>query len=238
MRKLISAFGLILGIAIAALGAQADAASVIAKCAEAMGGAAAVKNVKNLRAEVVYPDHDAAAVLQEIRRPNMIRTERPGDYTSVFDGKIAGMLKYDKADPAKPPVSTPLPAEAGRGFETDLIWLFPAFFDYPAEYGGLVDANGTKCHKLTVAMPLGTKAVYLVDAATFLVRTIAVDETYQGRTFHMEREWMDLRPVQGILFPGRMSYPARGGKTAIAEIRKIEFNVALADDRFRLPPGE
>ena len=62
-----------------------------------------------------------------------------------------------------------------------------------------------------------------------------MDEVYQGKTHHMEREWLDLRPVQGILFPGRMSYPGKGGKMAIAEIKKIEFNVDLAEDRFKAP---
>ncbi len=48
----------------------AETASIIAKCAEAMGGATKIGDIRTLRAEVVYPDHDATAVLHEIRRPN------------------------------------------------------------------------------------------------------------------------------------------------------------------------
>ena len=59
-------------------------------------------------------------------------------------------------------------------------------------------------------MPLGTQAVYLIDANTFLIGPIGVDEAFQGKTYHMEREWLDLRPVQGILYPSRMSYPGTG----------------------------
>lgn len=51
----------------------------------------------------------------------------------------------------------------------------------------------------------------------------------------MEREWLDLRPVEGILYPGRMTYPGRGGKTAVAEIKKIEFNPVFDADRFIAP---
>ena len=68
-----------------------------------------------------------------------------------------------------------------------------------------------------------------------MVKTTAVAETFQGQTFHTEREWIDCKPVQGILYPGRMTYPGRGGKTATAEIKKIEFNPVLGEDRFKIP---
>jgi len=32
-----------------------------------------------------------------------------------------------------------------------------------------------------------------------------------------------------------MSYAGQGGKTAVAEIRKIEFNPVLGEDRFKIP---
>ena len=213
---------------------QTEAASIIAKCAEAMGGTAKIKDIRTLRAEVVYPDHDPSSILHEIRRPNQIRTERPGEYVSIFDGRLGVMLKYDPAKPGQPPVPQELPAEAARGFETDLVWFIPSFFDFPAEYAGIVDSNGTKCHKLIATLPLGTRAEYLVDARTYLVKTIALDETFQGKTFHMEREWLDFISVQGIIYPSRMTYPGRGGKTATAEIKKIEFNPVLNEDRFKV----
>lgn len=211
------------------------AASIIAKCAEAMGGEEAIRAIRTLRAEVVYADHGSSPVLHEIRRPNMIRTERAGEYLSLFDGRSGVLLKFDPARPGQPPVRQELPAEAAKGFETDLVWFFPGFFDYPTEYAGVVESNGVKCHKLVATWPLGTRAEYLVDAQTYLVRTIALNETFQGQTFHMEREWLDLKPAQGILYPSRMTYPARGGKQAVAEIRKVEFNPVLSEDRFRFP---
>ena len=214
---------------------ETEAAAVIAKCAEAMGGAAGLKAVRTLRLEVVYPDHDATAVLHEIHLPNRLRTERPGEYVAVFDGRRGAMLKYDPAKPGRPPAAQDIPEGAERGFETDLVWFYPLFFEYPAEYAGLVDSKGTKCHRLIVTLPLGTRAEYLVDAQTYQVKAAAVDEAFQGKTYHMEREWLDLRPVQGVLYPNRMSYPGRGGTTAVAEIKKVELNPDLAEDRFKVP---
>jgi len=229
---------LVLAAAITTAGSaaeQTEAASIIAKSIEAMGGAARITAVRTLRLEVVYPDHGASAVLHEIRFPNQIRTERPGDYIAIFDGRIGVLLKYDPAKSGQPPVPQALPAEAARGFETDLAWFFPLFFDLPAEYAGIVESNGTKCYKLIVSLPLGTRAVYLVDTRTYLVKTIAVDETFQGQTFHMEREWLDLKSVKEILYPSRMTYPGRDGKTATAILRKVEFNPVLAEARFKAP---
>jgi hypothetical protein len=200
-----------------------------------MGGADAIKALRTLRLEVVYPDHDATAVLHEILRPNMIRTERPGSYLAVFDGARGALLKYDPAKPGQPPVPQDLPAEAARGFETDLVWFFPGFFDFPTEYAGVAESNGAKCHKLVVTLPLGTRAEYLVDARTYTIKTIAVDEAFQGRTFHMAREWRDFDSVQGILYPRRMTYRGRNGETAVAEIKRVEFNPVLGEDRFRIP---
>jgi hypothetical protein len=239
MKKSLIALGMALGLAAATTIAwsaveQNEAASIIAKCAEAMGGAAKIKDIRTLRAEVVYPDHDAAAILHEIRRPNQIRTERRGEYVAIFDGRRGAMLKYDPAKPGQAPVPQDLPAEAARGFETDLVWFFPSFFDFPAEYGGIVESKGAKCHKLITRLPLGTRAEYLVDARTYIVKTIAVDETYQGQTFHMQREWLDFKSVQGIIYPSRMTYPGRDGKTATAELKKIEFNPVLSEDRFKI----
>jgi outer membrane lipoprotein-sorting protein len=51
----------------------------------------------------------------------------------------------------------------------------------------------------------------------------------------MEREWLDFESVQGIIYPSRMSYPGRDGKTATAEIMKVEFNPLLSEDRFKIP---
>jgi hypothetical protein len=224
--------GLILS-ASGCIGEKTTAASIAAKCAEAMGGDGLIKGVRTMRIEMIYPDHDAAVILHEIRRPNQIRTERPGDYIAVFDGKNGAVLKFDPKNPSAPPVRQDIPEQAVAGLETDLVWFFPAFFDYPAESAGWAESGGAKCHRLIVTLPHGTRAEYLVDARTFLVKKIILEETYQGQTYRMEREWLDLKPVQGILFPSRMSYPGRGGQTFLAEIKSIVFNREIGEERFK-----
>jgi len=215
--------------------AQTDAASLIAKSAEAMGGMARLRSVRTLRLEIVYPDH-GGPVFQEIRLPDKLRTESPGQYVAVFDGQKGAMLKYDPAKPGTPPATVDMPPEAARGLETDLVWFYPFFCLYPTEYAGTVESGGRECHKLVTTMPLGTRAEYLIDARTCLIESIAVSETYQGQTFRMERKWLDLERVGGLLYPRRMAYPGRGGTTATAELKKVEFDAELGEDRFRITP--
>ncbi len=134
MKKNFIIFRLVLGFAAAVTMAwsaveQTEPASIIAKCTEAMGGAARIKAVRTLRLEVVYPDHGASAVLHEIRRPNLIRTERAGDYVAVFDGPESLVLStaaaakfFGPADPLGKTLSTfrldrprPGPGKSGSG---------------------------------------------------------------------------------------------------------------------------
>jgi hypothetical protein len=212
-----------------------EAARIIAGCIEAMGGAAVVNNFQTLRVEAVYPDHGTDPVLHEFKRPNLIRMERPGEYVLIFDGRSGAMLTKDPADPGRGLVPKAVPADLTKGFEVDIAWFIPAFLDHPTDYAGTTEKDGIKCYTLIATLPLGTPVTYLIDPETSLIRTIVIDETYEGKTFHMERDWLDVQPVQGILYPGRMTYPGRDGKTFTAVLKKIEINPALDTRLFQLP---
>ena len=90
-----------------------------------MGGMNAIKGLRTLRAEVVYPDHDASAVCHEMRRPNRMRNERKGDYASVFDGKRGAMLKYDKSKPGQAPAVQVLPEDRPKASRRSWSGSFP-----------------------------------------------------------------------------------------------------------------
>ncbi|MDH4270364.1 MAG: hypothetical protein OEW18_00145 [Candidatus Aminicenantes bacterium] len=211
------------------------ATKIIAGCIEAMGGKTVINAFRTLRLEVVYPDHGNAPVLNEFKRPNLIRMERPGEYVMIFNGRRGALLMVDPADSGRGLVPKVIPAEQMKGFEIDIAWFIPAFLDHPTEYAGTTERNGVKCFSLIATLPLGTRITYFLNAETSLIRTIAIDETYEGKTYHMERDWLDVQPVQGILYPSRMTYPGRDGKTYTAILKKIDINPVLDDNRFRLP---
>ncbi len=216
-------------------GSADDAASIVAACKEAMGGAGKIDALRTLRVTMIYPDHEGAPVVQEIARPNRLRSESAGRFISVFDGTRAAAQNLD---PAKRGAPQAVPAEMLKDYEVDLAWIVPAFFDYPAVDGGAVEHGGVPCRKLTVTLPHGAAMVYLVDASTRLVKTISVDLAFEGKAFHMEREWVGYRDVQGIRYPAAMTYPGRDGSVQKATIASIEVNPVLGDERFRLDgPG-
>jgi hypothetical protein len=68
-----------------------------------------------------------------------------------------------------------------------------------------------------VNLPLGTRVTYLINAKTSLIGTVAIDETSEGKTYHIERDWLDVQPVKGILYPSRMTYPGRDGSIILED---------------------
>jgi hypothetical protein len=201
-----------------------------------MGGERRVRAVRSLRAEVVYTDHGDAPVVHEVLRPNRYRAESAGRYVAIFDGARASYRSLNPGQSAGGLMF--VPAEDLADFEADIAWLFPAFFDHPAEYIGTSERAGTLCHGLRVKLPRGATMTYLIDASTGLVKVIAADLTIRGNAVHLEREWREHRVVQGIRYPGSMTYQGRDKTVQIALVRSVVFNPPLDESRLRVPAQE
>lgn len=208
-----------------------DAATLVARCAEAMGGEARIRAIRSLRVEMVYPDHGDTPVVQEIRRPNRFRSERAGSHVTVFDGARASRQRLAPGASAAP---TLVPAEELADFEVEIAWLFPAFFDHPAEYVGTSEQAGARCHGLRVRLPLGATVTYFIDAASGLVKAIAAEVPLKGKTFQVTREWRDYRTVQGLRYPAGITYKGRDGATHVAAFQSVTFDPALDESRLRV----
>ena len=204
---------------------------LVARCAAAMGGAERIAAIGTLRVAVEYPGKKGPCTV-EIKRPNHIRSE--ADYILVFNGKRAGYLKGAPSTEGRDPGPKLLPAEEGKDFEVDIAFLFPAFFDYPAEYLGLETIGGEEFHKLGVVLPMGIRMVYLLDVHTFLPRTIVAEIPYQGSIYRPEHTVGDYERTDGVLFP-RTSTATGWGPAGRARITSVEVSVPLADDRFEMP---
>lgn len=206
---------------------------VVARCAEAMGGAEKIAAVKTLRFKIAYADRPLS-VITEIKRPNRIRSE--AHYVLVFDGKRAGYLKGAPSADGKDPGPRLLPVEEGKDFEVDIAFLFPAFFDYPAEYMGLETVEGKKSHQVGVVLPMGIRMTYFLDAKTLLPTKIVADLPHQGKVYRPEHAVGEYERTDGILFP-RISTATGWGPRGRAIIESVEVNIPLGDDRFEMPGG-
>lgn len=204
---------------------------VVARCAQALGGAERIAAVKTLRLTVAYPGYEVPCVV-EIKRPNRIRSE--ADYILVYDGKRAGYLKGAPTEEGREPGPRLLPEAEGRDFEADIAFFFPAFFDHPAEYGGTEILQGQEVHKVSVALPGGIRMTYFLDAGTFLPSRIVAGVPYGGSIASCEHRVGHYERTDGLLFP-RTSDAKSWGPPGLARITSVEVNVPLDDARFEMP---
>jgi len=129
----------------------------------------------------------------------------------------------------------PVPEEEWKDNEIDIVWYFPAFFDYPAEYLGVQTVNGVQTYRVEVTLPLGAVMTYYIDVETDLVLKAAADFTLYEEAHHAERAYSDYRTVDGLLYPHKFTYPGRDGNSRLtATIEKLEINLPL-EGRFTIP---
>ena len=213
---------------------QPTSDSIVAACVDAMGGAARIEALKTLRLTVIFPDHPHP-ILYEIRRPNLLRNGPvTGDYVALFDGKRGVLLagRPDGEGRTEPPrFADP---EEVKDFEVDIGWFVPAFFDHRSEYLGRETLDGRETDKLEVALPLGAKMTYWIDARSHLIARAATDFSLRGQVHHSERNFSDYRKVDGLLYPHAFTYQGKEG-VRTGTIEKIELDVPIDDARFRIP---
>ncbi len=203
---------------------------VIANCAEALGGAERLEDLKTFRTTASWDGEDP--VITEVRRPNLFKTL--GRATLVFDGERAAMLSGPGQD-GEAGGPELLDADVWKDFEIDLAFNFPAYFDYPAEYLGLDSLDGTQVHQLLVVLPLGTRITYLVDTTTHLPLAARTEVTIDGTHYIPERVYDEFREVDGIFFPSRFrqGWTPETAQTGVLE--SAEVNPQFAENNFEIP---
>lgn len=223
---------LVLVVTTPSIGAQKTTAKeIVSRCAEAMGGRGRIDALKTLRITMVYPDHEGT-IRTEIKRPNRSRS---GDVL-VFDGERAAFLdRGSAADGTRRPAELVDPEE-WKDFEMVIGFSFPAFFDYPPEYLGMVAIEGIETHKLGVNLPMGGRLIYYVEAATNLPLLVESYVTMRGNTYRSQRILMDYRESEGILYPHAFTYYSpKVRKMFTVTLETLELNPPLHDDRFKVP---
>jgi hypothetical protein len=201
---------------------------IIAACGRAMGGPDGVESLHSLsfRETGHGPGRD---LLWEIRRPNLVRKERPGELVLVFDGMRAAFLEGPPLDSGALDQPHVVPAEHWHHFEMDIALYIPAFFDYPARYGGLTRVDGAAAHVIEVTLPMGGEVIYRVDAESSLPLTVALP------AWSLERVFGDWREVDGSQVPG--AYWSPSDPDSVTRMVDIAVNRELPEGRFAIPDG-
>ena len=103
-----------------------------------------------------------------IKRPNHFRNEVASGVL-VFDGKQAAWAKREPDKNGNPLNPEMIDTASWRHFEVDIALVFPAFFDYPSEFRGIVKLEKSNAYELYVELPLGGKVTYFIDTESFLI---------------------------------------------------------------------
>ena len=211
----------------------ASGADVIARAADNWGGRERLDALSTIRAEFTYDEADGP-VTHDIARPNLVRSTGGDRYTSVFDGHRAAFLHYvDREGNAREPFL--VEEDEVKDWELEKAWVFPAFFDHPAEYLGVENLGGSSVHVLRVNLPLGARVDYFLDAGSFLVVRAEGLATIGGTNYGSGREFFDFQEIDGILYPTRMTYFYGDGDPQPGTIGPIVFNVSFPANHFVVP---
>jgi outer membrane lipoprotein-sorting protein len=214
---------------------------ILAKNVEARGGAEKLKALKSFKAtgKLSLPGGMEAPLVVTQKRPNMMRldfTFQGMTGTQAFDGTNGWMLMpfLGKKD------AEPMPAEAVKEFKIQ------ADFDGPldnykekghtVELLGKADIEGTSAYKLKLTTKEGTESVRYIDADSFLEIRSEAKMKIQGQEVESETTIGNYQEIGGMLFPMSMESKPKGAQAGQSiTLEKIELNVDLGDDTFKMP---
>ena len=152
-------------------------------------------------------------------------------------GDVGGTLESPPAEDGTPQGPSLVDSRYLRDLELDIAFAFPAFFDYAAEHMGREVANGVETFKLGVTLPLGVRMTYFIDTGSHLPVRVEADVTVDGTEYHPGRAFSDYEDRGGMIYPRTVTYWWMRNEVETAVVESVEVDVALADDRFRIPAG-
>jgi outer membrane lipoprotein-sorting protein len=215
---------------------------IIAMNLKAKGGLEKIKATSTVRMTghvTVKADPAGPAKTVEIvslaKRPNLMRREQMVDgqrMVSAFDGTTLWTQRG-----TEPPQEArgPQAAYARQDAEFDSV-----FVDYK-EKGTTIKLIGTEkrdgadVFHLTVTKKGGPPQEYYLDAATGLEKAVSVTVAPGGRPNTIETQLSDYREVDGRMIPFEIRQLVNGAVGASTTLDKVEFDVPLADELFRMP---
>jgi hypothetical protein len=95
--------------------------------------------------------------------------------------------------------------------------------------------NGRQLHHLIVT-PKGAPVMhYYIDAATNLESRMTIEVSQEGKKVRMEMRFDDFRTIDGRTVPFAITQFVNGSQMGQLRFEKVEFNVPLGEDFFKLP---
>lgn len=207
---------------------------VVAKNIAAKGGEAKLRDVETLRQSgTINLQGQTAQIMTAAKRPNLSRQEisiMGTTLTMVFDGTKAWML-----NPMVGPDPIEMPAEQAEMIK-DQADIDGPLMDYKSkgstvELVGLEDVDGKKAYHLRISRKGLPPQEIFIDATTYLDLKAVTVVPGSGT---MEVVFGDYRSVGGMMVPFSVKSTAAGMTISELKLDKVEFNVPLPPDTFKI----
>ncbi|MCP4901283.1 MAG: hypothetical protein GY906_30300 [bacterium] len=203
-----------------------DLDTIVSRSAEAMGYGNDFQDLKTLRFQSRSISSDRV-MEWEISRPSFVRKDWDQGVQLVFDGERAAFLAGPRGEDGKLKEAHLVPEEDWHHFEMDVALYVLAYFEYPGVYDGVEEFEGKSAHRISVDLPMGGLAVYLVDVESYLPVSISLPaweyEIAPG-------DWAEFNGVMMFQSARSPSHPDHG-----AQLESIEVNAPIDQSRFAIP---
>ena len=212
---------------------------VIAKNLAARGGAEKLRTVKSVRLTGVISAQGLEMPMTSwAMRPNRFRREtkfQDQKIVMAFDGQTVWGINPMTGSTAPQEVTGPQ-ADLTRDEATfDPLFLTYKDQGHTIELVGTEAVDGTDAYHLKVTKKNGSIEHYDLNAATALeMRTVTTLER-NGMTAEVTTDLGDYQTVDGMQVAFSMKQSIRGNVVAQVKWQKVEFNVPMEDDLFRMP---
>jgi len=230
------------GLVVFAMPVSAQTADeIVGKYIKTIGGMEKIQAVKTLRRRGKFTGGGGfeAAVLQEDKRPNMVREEfslQGMTGINAYDGKTGWKIEpwQGKKDPE------PLGEEEMKSILEDSDFDGP-LVNYQQkgnkiEFVGMDQIEGTDTFKLKVTRANGDIYNYYLDTDYYVPIKIDIKRMIRGAEREYEIALGDYKEVAGWYLPHSKETNVKGSQDRQKIVyEKIEANVPVDDNRFRMP---
>jgi outer membrane lipoprotein-sorting protein len=212
---------------------------VIARNLAARGGAEKLRSLNSVKITAVVTAQGMELPMTSwAMRPNRLRRDtkfQDQNIVMAFDGKTVWNINPMTGSTAPQEVTGPQ-ADLTRDEATfDPLFLTYKERGHTIELVGTETVDGTEAYHLKVTKKNGSIEHYYLNAATALeMRTVSTLER-NGMTAEVTTDLGDYQTVDGMQVAFSMKQSMRGNLVAQVKLQKVEFNVPIEDDLFRMP---
>lgn len=240
MRNCVATLLVLLGCSLLAFSQTAD--DLVNKNIEARGGMDKIKALQTIRitAKQVAPGGFTLALVEENKRPNMVRTAfslQGMTGVEAYDGSVGWRIRPfgGKKDPQLMGEDDMKDLLIDSDFDGPLV-------DYKAkgntvEYLGHDTVDGDDALRLKVTLKDGDIIYYYLDPDACLVIREERQEFIRGSVRENASEMGSYKPINGVMYPFSISVGPKDDPSSWSTItvNKVEVNIPLEDSDFAVP---